>query len=1002
MQKNIPLSSGAQAANHNNTGSPSSLGARALNTGQIEKATINAPTDYNGYALAPHECEDAVTVSTFTSLCKPSGTQEDVTWESLRRKLTKCDIRPNKDGRLFSLAIYAENNVYRASKNVRALGGFVVDCDESHTLNEIRAIIQSLGVRAIIYSTHSHGVPNPKKHPDAHAPGECYRVVFLFATPLSVEEWDEFWERGNLLFDGRIDACKDASRAYYSPSHTTGDGFVGEFYEGRSLTLEDLPPLPKDFHKATFALPSGKNLELPGNDFSERATNEDTAAILEKHGWIVERSDSSAWYVTRPGKDDSGISGNIGFHRPGNLYIFSTNAQPFEAEHAYTPWRVLGLLEHNGDFGAAARDLAQRGFGSARTEGDGIRPQIDADEADAKIYAPLCWDALSQANADNPRLFRIGGSIVRLEVEDGSPSLRSVTEDVLTHELARAATFSKKKAKGRDQDDNPLTFGVHPPKHYVRDMLADASPPLPYLRRIVASPVFAEDGTLQTEPGYHAASQTFYHPAEGLVIPPVPENPTDADITHAVDLIRRPLNDFPFVSPADRTSAIAFALTLFCRDLIKGPTPLGDIEATGPGTGKGLLADTILIPAVGQSTSVMTQWGDEEECRKRITAVLKTGKAAVLLDNVTKPLSSGTFAAALTALDWEDRMMASHEMRSFLVRCVWLMTANNPVMSTEIARRCVRIRLDAKCERAWQRDDFSIPNLREWLQKHRGELIAAYLTLVKAWFAKGRPKGKTRMGSYEDWSSVIGGILDVAGQPDFLTNLQEFYDVADIEGAAWRGLVEAWYEAHQTDEVPSATLLAIALEIDGFPINSKTERGQRTAFGTALSQKRDSIINGFQIVEVGLTRNKARLWALKPTESRPEPSSRPETADSILPAINTAEPEEPAEPFDTPQIREKTENSISLHRAATLKGSACPAGSARTIVSEATWCQRAYSQQPPKGQNTRNWNYIDSGCDSELFQHSPEGKCQVHLDMEKFYERELTLEEGLAILYSTS
>lgn len=521
---------------------------------------------------------------------------------------------------------------------------------------------------------------------------------------------------------------------------------------------------------------------------------------------------------------------------------------------------------------AIARELKKSRPKLGTTKG-GTRPEIDADEADATIYAPLCWKALKRANGEQPRLYRMGGAIMRLEIEDGAPSLRTIEEKHLIFELARAAVFTQTRTKGRGEAKETFTVCAHPPKNYARDMMADDNPPLPYLRRVVSAPVFASNGVLQTEPGYHPDSRTYYHAARGLSIPTVPETPTAAEIKTATDLILRSICDFPFVSEADRTNALAFALTPFARDFIEGPTPLGDIEATGPGTGKGLLADVLLMPSVGKSVGIMTQWSDEEECRKRITAIVKTGKAAVILDNVTKPVNSGTFAGALTALDWEDRMMGTHDIRTFPIRCVWLMTANNPVMSTEIARRCVRIRLDAKQERAWQRDKFAIPNLRGWMQKNRGKIIAAYLTLIRAWLHAGRPAGKAKLGSYEDWASVIGGILETAQQPGFLGNLQEFYDASDTEGAAWRALVKSWFEAHQVAEVTSGQLFGIAAAVENFPISGKTERGQKTSFGTAILQRRDSIIGGFQIVECGQDRNHARLWKLKHTENSPEPSA---------------------------------------------------------------------------------------------------------------------------------
>ncbi len=49
--------------------------------------------------------------------------------------------------------------------------------------------------------------------------------------------------------------------------------------------------------------------------------------------------------------------------------MFSTNAPPFEAHKGYSPFAVHGLLDHHGDFTAAAAALAAEGYGRAEAKG---------------------------------------------------------------------------------------------------------------------------------------------------------------------------------------------------------------------------------------------------------------------------------------------------------------------------------------------------------------------------------------------------------------------------------------------------------------------------------------------------------------------------------------------------------------------------------------------------------------------------------------------------------
>ena len=62
----------------------------------------------------------------------------------------------------------------------------------------------------------------------------------------------------------------------------------------------------------------------------------------------------------RPGKDSGGHSATFDGHV---FYVFSSNAAPFESERGYNGFQVYALLEHRGDFTAAARALLDKGYG---------------------------------------------------------------------------------------------------------------------------------------------------------------------------------------------------------------------------------------------------------------------------------------------------------------------------------------------------------------------------------------------------------------------------------------------------------------------------------------------------------------------------------------------------------------------------------------------------------------------------------------------------------------
>ena len=232
--------------------------------------------------------------------------------------------------------------------------------------------------------------------------------------------------------------------------------------------------------------------------------------------------------------------------------------------------------------------------------------------------------------------------------------------------------------------------------------------------------------------------------------------------------------------------------------MMPGPTPLHMVEKPAPGTGATLMVDAISIVATGASASVMVEGRDEDEWRKRLTAKLREIPSILLIDNLRRQLDASSVAAALTAPYWEDRVLGKSEMVRFPIRCVWIATGNNPQFSNEIARRMVRIRLDPHEDQPWLREGFRHPNLLAWVWQNRARLVAACLTLGRAWIAAGMPRHQKTIGSFEGWAQVMGGILEVAGVPGFLGNLEEMYERADAEGGVWRGFVALWWERFGT------------------------------------------------------------------------------------------------------------------------------------------------------------------------------------------------------------
>jgi putative DNA primase/helicase len=476
--------------------------------------------------------------------------------------------------------------------------------------------------------------------------------------------------------------------------------------------------------------------------------------------------------------------------------------------------------------------------------------RINAALQDLPTLSKLAWDALTAANKP-PTLFQFGGVVARVQREStGSLVLKRLTLPEFRYHLARAAVWHQKNQPSR------------PPDVVCQDMLARPELPLPVITRIVEAPVYGRDGTLVTDCGYHPRALTYFDKSARLQLDPVPQHPSASDVKRARDLIIDDLLvDFPFVTASDSAHVIALLLLPFVRNLIDGPTPLHLIESPIPGSGKGLIATVALIPAVGRNVMMIPPTTFGEEMRKRITAALSQGPSVILFDNF-RTVDSPELAAALTAPAWTDRILGRSEMVTLPTQCTWVCTANNPVLSTEIARRSIRIRIDPAVERPWQRERFKHTDLASWAIDHRAELVWAVLVIVNEWLASERRAAKCkRLGSFEQWSNVIGGILETVGITGFLENQELLYEATDAEGATFKLFVEAWWEEFEEQQVSMDQLFPVAQSMDAFELHGRSEQAQRVSLGRQIASHRDRIFGDWRVTSAG-KRNRAMLWRL--------------------------------------------------------------------------------------------------------------------------------------------
>jgi hypothetical protein len=486
-------------------------------------------------------------------------------------------------------------------------------------------------------------------------------------------------------------------------------------------------------------------------------------------------------------------------------------------------------------------------------------PEIQVNDRQLPELAADAWGAVAAANQP-PTLFVRDRQLVQVVPGQGTPRIEAMGENQVCGYVARRARWVR--SRGTD------AANAIPSKELVRDMLAYPDPRLPLLDSICTVPVFGVNGALLTSSGYHAEARCWLELANEIASLDVPGHPAQEQVRAAVELIDEEcLGDFDLASQADRAHAVAALLLPFVRRMIPGSTPLHLIESPVPGSGKTLLADVFALIATGQTCSTITLANDETEVSKMITSVLMSSPVVVLLDNVRGGIDSSQLAAALTSETWSGRLLGHSRMVQLRNQTAWLATGNNPNLSSEVMRRCVRIRLDPKDEHPWTRTGFRHNPLRSWVRGHRPMLIHAALVIIQNWIAVGRPLSRRGLGSFEGWSAIMGGILEAARVQGFLDNLDELYAAASLDAHEWRSFVETWWETHGEGGVCASDLndLCEQHHLLNDVRGAGGPRSQQTCLGKALHTARDRIIGTWQLVGLQPDRKKRMMYSLRGT-----------------------------------------------------------------------------------------------------------------------------------------
>jgi hypothetical protein len=388
-------------------------------------------------------------------------------------------------------------------------------------------------------------------------------------------------------------------------------------------------------------------------------------------------------------------------------------------------------------------------------------------------------------------------------------------------------------------------------------------PNTPPLAGIVEAPTMRPDGSIIDTPGYDAATGLYFDPGD-TVFQPVPEFPSREDAERALALLLDLVKDFPFVSEAARSVALAQIITPLIRPAAR-TAPLFANDAPTPGTGKGLLSSIPAWIMTGRVPSMIGQWTDGSEEKRRLLAVLLEALPVNVIDNIELPLKSDTLCTILTEGQIRERVIGSSRTATGDARVTWIATGNNLEIGGDLPRRTLICRLDPEVERPEDREFDR--DLSAYVPVHRAELAVAILTIVRAYRASGERVAISPYGSFEEWSRFVREPLVWLGQADLLETRGTIRR-RDPDLDAMHVILTAWHAAHGERALKVAKAAddeRVRAAMRDYAVNEKTGKADLLAVAKLLSRYEGRVFGGARIDKAGTYQGVTR-WSVSLVE----------------------------------------------------------------------------------------------------------------------------------------
>jgi len=274
---------------------------------------------------------------------------------------------------------------------------------------------------------------------------------------------------------------------------------------------------------------------------------------------------------------------------------------------------------------------------------------------------------------------------------------------------------------------------------------------LPEIKRLTNCPVLVkrDDGGLEIIAGYDAKSKIY---AQGD--PPVPCN-----LEEARAYVDELIGEFLFVTPSDKTRAIASLLTpaIVMGEIFSDKHPATIIEAAKSQSGKDYLVSIIAAVYNDIPASACKKEGGVGSIEETFDTAVLQGRQFINFANVRGKLDCQKLESFLSEELYYARVPYREpkrvESRGYNVT----LTSNRAELTTDLANRAMVVRI-RKQPPGYKFREYPEGHLLDHVRAASGKYLGAVFAVVRAWAQQGCPRCADAQHDYRDWARVMDWI----------------------------------------------------------------------------------------------------------------------------------------------------------------------------------------------------------------------------------------------------